>query len=410
MNNQPQWDQHYPALDNTQADLRLLGVPNIFTPFGHFNSASRVAMVGHHLSQTMVLDNPEFNRTFTGVEHEMIDYTFNMSKRKHDCEILAVIPKYTSRMVHIDQCPEIYVIVATVEPNNQRRLDYFTVNRYFKGSQSFGFIPQLVGNRYIRVGEYLPKEAIITKSPTQVDDDQWAPGTNLNVAYGSFPDTIEDAFTISESAAKKLQTRQISQKILNFRQDRRPLNLNGNEYIDKFLPDIGELIRPDGMLCGSRPVHWTTVLADTDPEALREPLPLQDDIIYVDEPGARIVDLTFHVNRSRMNDCYDQAQRYMIDNLKCWESIYYTYIQNKDKYPLTNKMSTLVTDSIYRIIAQGGKIVELDRDNHFKKALKKFDLIGGNNQAVDFLQAVVTYSAPRLVVEGSKISDLHGGE
>ncbi len=394
-------------LDNTKADIRLIGMPNLLNSFSQFDSASRVSMFNHHTSQTMVLNKPEFNKIFTGVENKLLDFTFDHSKREYDCEIVAIIPKYEPSVIENwqENCPQLYVIVLTLEPNGVRHLDYFTIDRYFMGNNGFGWIPEFENRHRIVVGEILDKGTPITHSPT-VMNDQYAIGTNMNIVYGSFPETIEDAFIISESAAKKLQTTQVSQIVLNCRQDRRPLNLNGDEYVDKFLPDIGSKVRSDGALCAFRPVHWTTTVADSDPEALREPLPLQDDIIYI-EPEAKIVDLTFNINRNKINNCYDQARFYMQNNTKCWEGIYATYLKFKGRYKLTPKMSTLVTTSIYRMIAQGARVPSLE--NEFRKEMRNFDIEGSNRQMVDFLQCVVTYTVPRSIHNGDKITDSHGG-
>lgn len=400
-------EQNYNYLNNTNASLELIGVPNIINPFSQFNSASRVSMFNHHLSQTMILNNPEFNKIFTGVENKLIDYTFNRSTREHDCEIVAIIPKYSSSILPngSKDYPQIYVVTLSLEPNGVRKLGYFEINKYFMGVNGFGFVPEVENFHRIRVGEILDKNTTITRSPA-VQGNQYAIGTNLKVIYGSFPETIEDAFIISESAAKKLQTTEVSQVTINFRQDRRPLNLNGTKDNPKFLPDIGTYVRPDGALCASRPVHWSTIVADTDPDALLEPLPLQDDIIYID-PCAKIVDITFNINMSKLNNCYEQAESYMRNNNKCWEDIYAVYLKYRTQYEITQEMSTLVRTAIYRMVAQGHRPPTLE--SKLGRIARNFDIVGTNNQTVDFLQAIVTYTVPRAMHNGDKISDLHGG-
>jgi hypothetical protein len=397
----------FPFLDNVTARIELIGFPNVLSSFCQFNSAPRISMFNHHLPQTMIVAEPEFNKVFTGLEHKFIDYTFNPSRRDHDCEILTVIPKYRDPLVGKAVCPEFYVIVLTHEPGGQRRLDYFTVNRYFMGSNDFGWIPEIENIRQVVPGEFLSKDTPITHSPA-VKGNQYCLGVNANVIYGSFPETIEDAFVISESLARKLQTQQVTQKIINCRMDRRPLNLNGSEYEDKFLPDIGSTIREDGALCAFRPVHYTTVLADTDPQALREPLPLQDEIIY-GEPGAKILDLTFNINRSKLNTCYNQAKQYDANNLRCWEDIFGIYTRYKDKgFKLTPKMSTLVRTAIYHMIAQETHN-NIIRDR-FRRLASKFEIEGGSGQTIEFIQAIVTYATPRVVSKGSKLTDQSGAK
>jgi hypothetical protein len=397
----------YPYMSNTKASIKLLGHPSYLSPFAQFTSASRANMFASHCSQVMTLDNPEFTKIFTGGEYNLLQHTINGSRREHDCEILKIIPKYQPSFLQkgIDDCPVIYVLVLNILPNGERELDYFTIDRYMMGTNGFGYVPIEQNKHRIVPGEILDKDTPITHSP-HVSGNQYRLGTNLNVILGSFPEVVEDAFIISESAAKKLQTTEVSQVVIDCRQDRRPMNINGDEYEDKFLPDIGSYVRDDGALCAFRPVHWATCIADTEPESLREPLPLQDDVIYV-EPHSKIVDITFNVNRNKINDCYDQALQYMRNNTKCWEDIYSTYLKFKGKIKLSKKMNTLVTTAIYRMIAQGARVPNLEAD--FRKEMKNFDIEGAKGQTVDFLQAVVTYTHPRLVSKGDKLSDSHGG-
>ena len=400
-------DTEYPFLDNCAADIRLLGCPNIFNSFAANTSSPRANMANHHLSQAMVVDKPEPNKIFTGAEHNLIEHTFNNSHRDHDCEIVAIIPKYQPTFLKggVEKCPQVYVIVLAYDPEHENPvLDYFVIDRYFMGTNGLGFIPKIENIHRIAKGEILDKETVITHS-NNVNDNLYQMGVNLNIAYGSFPETIEDAFVVSESAAIKLGTTQVSQCIINCRMDRRPLNLYGDEYVDKFLPDIGTKVRDDGILCGFRPVHWTTTVADTDPEALRIPLSNQDDISYI-EPGAEILDLTFNVNRSKMNNCYNQALLYMEDNTKCWEAIYSTYTKYKGKHRLSPKMSTLVTTAIYRMIVQGTSLASINSE--FRKEMNKFDIEGVNNETIEFLQVIVTYKIPRPINHGAKLTDLHG--
>lgn len=403
-------ERSYPYLDNTKSDVRLLGFPNNLYSFTQNTSASRVAMFNHHISQAMILNNPEFNRIFTGHEEKFIDYTFNHSRRKHPCEVLAVIPKYDDLVLNkMSDCPLYYVIVRTLEP--KPRLDYFTVERYFMGANGFGFLPQFtdaVGA--LKPGEILDVDTVLTHSPA-VQGNMYCPGTNLKTVYGTFPETIEDAFIISESAAKKLESTQIHQKVIDCRADRRPLNINGTDTIEKFLPDIGSYVREDGVLCAFRPVYWATCLADTDPRSLKEILPLQDDIIYID-PGSKILDISFTVNQQRITESYDQARRYDRNAMKCWEAIYGIYMKYKNDKTLgiSEEMSTLVTTALYRMTGAGKRIDGLHNDRLSTRKLKDFELEGANRQAVDFLQAVVTYSSVRKVDKASKLTDFCGAK
>lgn len=395
-------------LDNVNARLELLGVPNTLSFGSQFVSGARVLMFNHHLAQSMVLNKPEFNRIFTGEENKLMAYDINESDRKYDCEILQIIPKYEPTFLKggVESCPEFYIIVRTIEPNNISHLDYFLVKKYMMGLNGFGFLTEQQNRHPRRVGDILYKDDPITHSP-RVKGEQYCMGTNLNVAYGSFHETIEDAFVISESAAKKLEATSIRQLIIDVRQDRRPLNLYGDEFTDKLLPDIGEYVREDGVLCGFRPTHLTTCVADADPTSLRELLPFQDDAYRIPR-GSRIIDLTFHSSPNKLNDCYDQAVKYINNSLRCWDGIYTTYLKYKDKFKLTDKMSELVKRSIYEMLSQNASVERIS-ENVRKKA-RSADIVGANNHPVEFLQVVVTYTAPLLAENGTKLTDSSGAK
>ena len=396
----------FPYLDSVTADPRLLGMPHILCPMAQFNSSPRMGMFAQHLTQSMVINHPEFNKIFTGFEHHFIPYTIKPPERDYDCEIVEKILKYTPSLVNAENCPQLYVITLTKEA--KPRLDYFTLDRYFKGTQDFGWIPEIQNRHRLVPGDILDKETPIMHSPS-AKGDYYCFGANLNVIYGSFPETIEDAFIISESAAKKLGTWQISEVMIDCRMDQRPLNLYGSQHDEKFLPDIGSYVRDDGLLCAFRPIHWSTIVADSDPKMLQEFLPLQDYGYYI-EPGAKIVDLTFNINRNKINNCYNQARRYEQDSNVFWQAIYKTYIKYKGKYKLTERMESLVKTAIYRLIAQSANIPSLDAE--FRKAARNADIEGdgSNGSLVDFMQVIVTYAVPRLVEVGSKLSDVQGAK
>ena len=396
--------------DNTQASIELLGAPNIVYPFAQFTSAARVSMFNHHLSQAMILDHPEFPKIFTGVENKLIPYTYNKSRRDHPCEILLVVPKYTpmANQMKATDCPQFYVFVLTLERKaggDVRHLDYFVIDRYTMGTNGFGYKNDITNVERLTEGEFLGPETPIAVSPA-VQGNQYCLGTNLNVCLGSFPETIEDAFIISKSAAEKLQTTQVTKLIINCRQDRRPLNINGTDEEEKFLPDIGSYVRDDGVLCAFRPMKWETSLADTSPDALRQPLSLQDEI-YTIEPGAKIIDLTFRVNQDKISTCYDQALQYMRNNTRCWEAIYQLYMKYRGQYQLTRKMSTLVADAMYHMVAHRSHVSLIS--DVLRKEIRNFDIEGPGRQIVDFLQVEVTYTVPRPVNNGDKITDFCGG-
>jgi hypothetical protein len=400
----------YPYLDNVGARAELLGFPNILNFGSQFVSAPRVDMFTHHVSQSMILNNPEFNPLFTGYEEKLIDYTLGKVDIEQDCEVITIIPKYPATALKdgLKNMPTFYVIVKNLDDD---KLDYFTVDRYYAGNPGFGWMNQFQNRNQVAEKNILAKGTRIVHSPA-VQGDMYCRGANLNTIYGSFPETIEDAFILSESAAKKLETTEINKVVLNMRRDRRPLNLYGDDSYEKFLPEIGMTVRDDGLLFAYRPIHWTTIIADTDRRSLKNPFALQDEPFYI-PPGSEIIDLTFTGDKFKLNGntCFDQAIMHMDAHIKCWERIYEVYDKQRrsvSKLRMTDRMHELFRRAMRHMIVAHRHIPLLDA--RFNQGMKNFDVEGEGGHVVDFLQVEIVYKAPRPAAKGSKLTDSQGAK
>jgi len=389
--------------NNVKMPIELVGYPNVFNPMAQFVSSSRVDMFAGHLMQAMVLNKSEPNKLFTGKEADLINYNFDKSKRKHSFEVLNIIPKYIDPMGNIPTtvCPLFYVIGLSDSPDGKRHLDVIEVEKYFMGQNGFGFIPSVSP---LSIGDTIEPDELLVKSP-RIQDGAYAPGINVNTIYASFPEPIEDAFIISESMYERLRTTAVKKKSISIRADWRPLNIYGDGNTDKFLPDLGQNVRDDGILCAFRPTSLTTAPADSDPRSLREILPFQDIIFQIPEPNAKIVDVTYYIGSKKPNSLYPQAEFYNRAHTKCWENVWNAYFSHKNKYPLSDAMWELVRRAIYHLlIDRETKVKPLDID------IGKFDVEGLSRQIVDFIQVEVTYTAERLERHGIKLTGIDGSK
>jgi len=395
----------YPLLSDLTADLRLMGFPAILNPYAHETSSSRANMFSSHVAQAMIIGGAEFPQLFTGVEYELGKYEFNNSHRDQDGEVLAVIPKYgTSVGVdgHGRQNPMFLVIYRGLEDD---RLHYFTIDRYTKGTDGFGYentwmnISRILTQAGVSANTLLPKDMQLVTSPIH-KGNKYCLGTNLRVAYMTMTDTIDDAMLISESAAAKFETTEVGTALVNIRQGSRPVNLYGRHPDDvKFMPDIGEKVGPHGYLCAFRPMETETFAADLAPDMLMRPMPHIDDITLV-KPGATIIDIDFNINPSqkKFGTFATQMDRYLQATRVFWENVLEVYQKYRQQYPrLSPAFQTLITRAAtYMLMFNPGK--------------RKFDIEGMiRKQPVDFIQAVVTYALPRSLNKAFKITDRHGG-
>lgn len=398
--------QYYEYLNNTCADVRLLGWPTIMCPFAQHTSASRLTMLDSHLQQALILDGAEFPRIFTGFEREAGKYTFNSSRRTEDAIVLKVIPKYHTMRgdMPIKANPSFTIIYRG---DRSGKLCYCTVERYTMGSNGYGY-ENVWHNQHVlhsitdaQSGVYLPKELLLQSSPA-LKGEKYCLGLNLNVCFMTLPETIEDAMYIGRSAAERMQTTELYQRSIIIRADQLPLNLYGDELDYKFMPDIGEFVDERGYLMALRPMNNTTYAADGDPQALREVQPANDVVLHV-PPGVEIVDIDVHAHpKARLpGNVYGQAEKYRAGSVRYWKAIVAAYQENR-KVPLSPAFNTLATTAISRLIAAGERVPGVSFRN-------KVELNGRNGRPIRFLQIDVTYMRKRPLKNGFKISDRFGG-
>lgn len=391
-------DGRYPYLDNLTSDLRQIGFPSSICPFAQHTSSSRLEMFSRHIKQALVVNKPEFPYIFTGYETETGRYTYNESERDYDAEVLAVIPKYN---IHDIRGNSKFTIILK---RDDGAIDYVDVERYTAGSDGFGYenkvmIPQ--------PNTYLGKDDTLQESYAH-HGDQYMLGTNCNVAYMTMPETIEDAMMISETAAEKLSSVEISKKSISVAANMHPINIYGDDFDFKFIPDIGDTVGDDGVLCAFRKLDNELFSAMANPEALKTPQPQHDRIYYV-PPNAQIIDLNFYLARPKSTkpfpqSIYGQVEKYREGIKIYWQRILDVYrVQSKQGAQFTSKFRTLAASAMQRLSIEGVRVPEVPYKTQLQYAFKR-------NEIVRYLQIDVTYIAKRHVDIGAKITDRYGAK
>mgnify|MGYP001325389260 FL=1 len=394
----------YPYLNNLRCRIEQLGYPACLASTTGWSSASRLGMFSSMINQFLIVDGAEFNNIFSGTEYNFGQYAFDFSQRDQDVEVLDVFPKYQAMQTeakNVGLAPQIMVIYRGLKDN---KVGYFTVDRYFYMSEGYGcsnvFSKHI--NTFLKKGMHIDQSEKLVYQPNQ-KGNKYCFGVNAKTAYMTMSQTDEDAIVISKSFAKKLESTAMHKLIINTRQDCRPLNLNGNEHTVKILPDIGEKVRDDGILCAFRPINSATYAADTDPESLRQVQPLCDYLVTVPK-GATVVDIEVYSSKRSVASMYHQVLKYQ-DGLKRYHE---RIVENYNKLPKPKKItpaySSLVANSMTHLIASGQ-----DPNNFLRMRQRtKIDIEGMDNQPIECLQFVVTLMVKRKVGPGSKLSGLDG--
>ncbi len=251
-------------------------------------SGSRLQMMGTHLTQMLVLKGATPRRIITGVEREYGKYTFKV-KMPVDAIVIDVVPKYPETVGQnaIASNPMSTVVYENVDT---REVCILEIPQYHNTHQYLGF--RYAHKRTLGMlskGATIPKGTVFADSPTIDDNGDYRFGVEANVAFMTVPGVIEDGFVISESFAKKLTTMGYETLDASWGKRYFPLNLYGDDTHYKPFPDIGERVRPDGLLFAMRTYDDLLDPVQMTPAALRR-VDTFDRTVYT-KANAKVVDI-----------------------------------------------------------------------------------------------------------------------
>lgn len=402
--------QEFPYLNNVCADIRLLGMPAILCPFIQHTSSSRAEMFNSHSSQAEILNTAQFPQIFSGMEYEMGQYEYDSTRRDQDAQILAIIPRYTvaNEISGIKENPSWLIIYLGLD---DRKVHYITLDTYSSEKDGFGWKNTWQNINGLSSGAHLSKETVLQTHPGW-DGTRWKLGTNLRVAYMTHPATNEDAMVISRTAAEKKLTRtQYHRRVINVPEGSIPVNRYGTDEDPKFLPDIGERVADDGILCAFRRVSTTTFVADTNKAALRRRQ--MHDETFSAPAGAKIINTEVYLSAfaDKIDPMFAQMEKYHQGTMQYYRTIlevYHRYCSasSAERYTPSRAFNTLVTRALEQRLAMGITdnfgIVQRQKNS-------RIPLMGRTSEGeIQFARIIVTYVMDRVVNLGHKMSDRYG--
>lgn len=227
-------------------------------------------MFSSHFSQKLVIEGCEEQNITTGVSQEFSKYTFNI-KMPCDAKIIKVIDRYPAGITgdSLNFNPETIVIF---ENNETKEIDYISIPYYCSHHQFFGFKYKFNSNlSKIKPGSFVSKNTVFADSPAVSDDGSYNFGVNANVAFMSLPGVSEDGMVVSEDFLKKLRFKIYETRVVEFGSSSYPLNLYGTKDYYQPFPEIGSVIREDGLLMMLRPYDYDLSPVETSIYDLTEP-------------------------------------------------------------------------------------------------------------------------------------------
>lgn len=288
----------------------------------HGDSSPRSAMFAGHAGQALPVIGSTPDMLKTGQEYEYGKYTY-MVKAPCEMLVIAVIKRFnmTVGLGGIASNPETYVIYERLT-GKQRSLEQshvFGVLRiptYHTRNHALGF--KYVFNQSnmsrLQPGEMFLKDAVFAHSPNLTPGGDYKYGRSTNVAYMALPEVEQDGMLVTESFANAMSCDRIESRIVQWSENTILLNLYGDENNYKPFPDVGDVIRPDGILCAIRKIDPLVGAVNLTPKALMKVDPIFDICKY-GEAGATVTDINIKSDRMRTGrtvvQYYDkQAEKY----------------------------------------------------------------------------------------------------
>lgn len=273
--------------------VKTIGLPATYSPFINGTSASRLSMTTTQSPQAICPDKPDVPKILNGTEQEVAKYTFGV-KAPCRLEIIAMIKKYEPMYgvsTTIKENPKTLVIYKNLDAAHPE-YDSFMLERRIETHDTFGVELKIAKNiPSLAVGQEIQKDTVITHSKNVhydvADDPLYSTTLNFKTAMLSVLQTIEDGVVMSESAAKRSNTNKMKVVSGSFGERKVMLNLYGDDENYRGFPDVGQKVRPDGILMAFRHIDPIFGALNMTDSALQDVDRIYDEIVYA--PGGSTV-------------------------------------------------------------------------------------------------------------------------
>lgn len=275
-----------------QIDRRLMGI-SALNPWDGLDSAARKQMFAGHLGQMLVFKGSTERYFQTGMEREYGKYTFSV-KMPVNGRVVRIVDRYsqTAGYNSISINPQRIVIY---ENDLTNEIGFIDLPTYCSQHQYFGFeYKQKPGMAKLRPNATIPEGEIFLDSPSITADGGYKYGRECEIVYLTDPSVSEDSIKISQSCVEAFKFKIYEVRTVEWGKHSYPLNLYSDDP-NRFqpFPDIGQAIRPDGLLMCLRSYDPAMALAEQNIYALLKPDFGFDKGTYT-ASGGRVVDIRIH--------------------------------------------------------------------------------------------------------------------
>lgn len=396
----------------------LIGSIVDLSPFVKNISSQRLQMFGSHVSQHPPVKGATEPMITTGAANEYAKYMFDV-KMPEDGIILKTFQMYPKQMSGGIKKNPLTVVFYEAINSDQDKIGVVFLNPYVQNHTSHDFGYELKPTKALSnlvEGARIPGGTVFLSAPSVSKNQSFMYGVEHNVAFMSIPQVIEDGAVVSESFCRKNATTGIARRVLNFGRNTFPLLLNGTAENPKILPDIGEVIRDDGILVAIREYDPLMAPIDMHPKNIVTPNHIFDKFERVLHAGARVINIEVQCNENITNPAMPevmetQLRKYYEGEQRFYKNISDYYVSLKRKYgakhgfqngrsevhPIVNVLTPETNNFITHCLGMVG----LD-NSRVKKSYK--------GDSIDRWRVVVTLEYDIIPTVGYKITNCGGGK
>lgn len=320
-------EQRYILNRENQHFMELQGISST-DPYVNNSSSSRTQMYTNNLGQRLVLINATERFQQTGAETDHANYTFQI-KAPCNMTVLNIVNRYPQALGDdtIRKNPETLVIF---ENDDTGEIDVLSLVGHRSLHTTFGFrYVQGPGYSKLQPGMSIPEGTVFLQSEGISKNGSLMMGREANVCAMTLPGVGEDGIVATEEELAMMGYRTMIRRSVGFGPAWIPLNTYGDDNHYRICPDIGEQVRPDGLLIGLRPYSEDTSPYDHSVHGLQEFQHNHDRGLWVRHGGVVTDIQVYHDPNSRQARCLAgtdvQLHKYSDAIIKYNDTLYKIY-------------------------------------------------------------------------------------
>lgn len=371
------------------------------------NSSSRVQMVNSQTGQALVIKGSNARRQQTGTEREFGRFTFE-KRFDRNVNIIAEIERYPFS-VGQDSIVENPETVYIYEDAETLEIGMMSVPRFNCNHQYFGFKYQFNKDvtSKLYAGASIPAGSVVARSSNHDKNGNYNLGRELKVAYMSLPGVIEDGVIVSDDICPELTAKGFKKYTESAGSKHMFVNLyhdkeNPGQY--KPWPDIGDYVRPDGLLFATRPYDPLLAPVEMSVGALQEVDYVYDRLTYV-QPGARVIDVQVYHEDTNRNPptpvgMERQMNKYYQAALKFHQKVLDVYYKLKKSHGANLSLSGELHELVFRSLGY------VNKPNAQGQQASKTH----RRQPLDDWRVEITIEFDTHPTDGAKVTGGHGNK